>query len=92
MRTVAKRSAIRSERALADLVDHHDTASLWSGMEPVPARIFQVRRRPESSIRVALPAGAWKRVRVLATRQHVPPDKLVGQWLAERIREEARAG
>jgi hypothetical protein len=88
---MAKLPKITNAEEWAEFVDTHDMAEYWDDMIPVDPKEFHIVRRRKTSIRLEIPIKTLEKVRALAKRKRKSPEKLLQQWLDQRVREELAA-
>jgi len=88
---MAKLPKITNEEEWAEFVDTHDMAEYWDEMIPVDPKEFRVVRRRKTAVLLELPNKQMDRVRELAKRQKKPPQKILQQWVNQRLRDELAA-
>jgi hypothetical protein len=66
-------------------------AEYWDDMIPVDPKEFRIVRRHKTSIRLEIPIKTMEKVREMAKRKRKSPEKLLQQWLDQRVREELAA-
>jgi hypothetical protein len=81
----------KNEEEWVEFFDTHDMGEYLYDMIPVDPKQFRVVRRPKASIRLELQRKTLEQVRDLAKRKRKSPEKLLEQWLNQRVREELAA-
>lgn len=88
---MAELPKFKSEEEWVEFFDTHDMGEYLDDMIPVDAKAFRMVRRPKASIRLELQRKTLEQVRNLAKRKRKSPEKLLEQWLKQRVREELAA-
>ncbi|GEM_PF-1437912 len=76
-----------TDEQIAEFWEHHDATDYWREMEPV--EITFRRRQKESEqkrLTLRLTANQWKRLKGLADRQGITPERLVWLWIDEHLK------
>jgi len=88
---MAKLPKITNEEKWAEFVDTHDMAEYWDDMIPVDPKEFRVVRRHKTAVLLEIPSKQMDSVRELAKRKKKPPQKMLQQWVSQRLRDELAA-
>lgn len=88
---MAKLAKINNGEAWAEFVDKHDMAEYWDEMLPIDPKGFRIVRRRKTLIGLEIPAKTMEKVRQLAKYKKKPPEKMLQQWVAQRLRDELAA-
>ncbi len=88
---MAELPQFKNEEEWVDFFDTHDMGEYLEDMIPIDPKVFRVVRRPKASIRLELQRKTLEHVRELAKRKRKSPEKLLEQWLKQRVREELAA-
>lgn len=88
---MAKFSKITNAEEWAEFVDTHDMAEYWDEMIPVDSKEFRIVRRHKTAVLLEISSKQMDRVRELAKRKKKPPQKMLQQWVSQRLRDESAA-
>lgn len=88
---MAKLPKIINEEEWADFVDTHDMADYWDDMIPVDSKEFRIVRRRKTLVGLEIPTKTMEKVRQLAKQKKKAPEKMLQQWVTQRLRDEFAA-
>lgn len=74
----------------AEFWDTHSTADYWDEMEPATDVTIHVSRLPHRLISLPLSQALFTDIKRIAEERGIPYERLVRQWLTERVKEERR--
>jgi hypothetical protein len=90
-RAMAKLPKITNEEEWTEFVDTHDVAEYWDDMIPVDPKEFRVVRRRKTLVGLEIPTKTMEKVRQLAKQKKKAPEKMLQQWVTQRLRDEFAA-
>ena len=85
-----KLPVFQTDEEEAEFWDTHSTADYWDEMEPVSDVTVSVPHLPHRLISLPLSQALFTEIKQLAEERGIPYERLVRQWLAERVKEERR--
>jgi len=88
---MSKLPRITNAEKWAQFVDTHDMSDYWEDMIPVDPKEFRIVRRSKTAVLLEIPSKQMDRVRELAKRKKKPPQKMLQQWVSQRLRDESAA-
>lgn len=88
---MAKLPKITNEEEWAEFVDTHDMAEYWDDMIPVNPKEFRIVRRRKTLVGLEIPTRTMEKVRQLAKQRKKAPEKMLQQWVTQRLRDEFAA-
>jgi hypothetical protein len=88
---MAKLPKITNEEAWAKFVDTHDMGEYWDDMISVDPKEFRIVRRRKTLVGLEIPAKTMEKVRQLAKHKKKAPEKMLRQWVDQRLRDELAA-
>jgi hypothetical protein len=88
---MAQLPEFKNEKEWVDFFDTHDMGEYLEDMIPVDPKEFRIVRRRKTAVLLELPSKQIEKVRELAKRQKKPPQKMLQQWLSQRLRDELAA-
>ncbi|MGH7599927.1 MAG: CopG family antitoxin [bacterium] len=88
---MAKLPKITTEEEWAEFVDTHDMAEYWDDMIPVDPKEFRILRRRKTLVGLEIPTKTMEKVRQLAKQKKKAPEKMLQQWVTQRLRDEFAA-
>lgn len=88
---MAKLPEFKTDEDAADFFDTHSTVDFWDDLEPVEDVTISIPHLPRSLVTLPLSEKLLEEIKQLAREEGIPYQRLVRQWLAERVRQERRA-
>ena len=91
VRKMAELPEFKNEEEWAGFFDTHDMGEYLEDMIPVDPKEFRIVRRRKTTILLEILRKQMDRVRELAKRKKKPPQKMLQQWVSQRLRDELAA-
>jgi hypothetical protein len=88
---MAQLPQFKNEEEWVEFFDTHDMGDYLEDMIPVDPKEFRVVRRRKTAVLLELPSKQMDSVRELAKRKKKPPQKMLQQWVSQRLRDELAA-
>ncbi len=85
-----KLPVFQTDEEEAEFWDTHSTADYWDEMDPVSDVNVSVSHLPHRLISLPLSQTLFAEIKQIAEERGIPYERLVRQWLTERVKEERR--
>lgn len=85
-----KLPVFQTDEEEAEFWDTHSTADYWDEMDPVSDVTMSAPGMPQRLISLPLSQTLFTEIKRIADERGIPYERLVRQWLTERVKEEHR--